>query len=194
MKWSTSILSVFLLIPPVAFGEDAAPDWVKATDKAAWRPRDSSGEVVFKDQLWLLGGWFDSFTAPPRDVWSSPDGKTWKLVTKEAPWKHSDLPMTFVFKDRMWLMGGWFNGRLPGHSAGNEVWSSADGEKWEQVTAKAGWTPRIAAGAVVFKGRMWILGGTEDYYFGDEKSLKNDVWSSTDGKEWKRETAGAPWS
>ena len=33
-----------------------------------------------------------------------------------------------------------------------------------------------------------MLGGTENYYFGDEKSLKNDVWSSADGKEWKQET------
>ena len=91
-------------------------------------------------------------------------------------------------------MGGWYNGRLQGHGASNEVWSSADGEKWEQVAKQAGWSPRIAAGAVVFKGRMWILGGTENYYFGDEKSLKNDVWSSADGKEWKQETAKAPWS
>ena len=37
-------------------------------------------------------------------------------------------------------------------------------------------------------------GGTENYYFGDDKSLKNDVWSSADGKEWKLETAKAPWS
>ena len=39
-----------------------------------------------------------------------------------------------------------------------------------------------------------MLGGTGDYYFGDEKSLKNDIWSSADGKEWRRETAAAPWS
>jgi hypothetical protein len=195
MKKSTALFgSLLLLSPAFTIGQAPAPDWVKETDQAAWQPRDSSGEVVFKDQLWLLGGWFDSCTAPPRDVWSSPDGKAWKLVTREAPWKHSDLPMTLVFNDRMWLMGGWFNGRLKGHGASNEVWSSNDGEKWELVAKEASWTPRIAAGAVVFKGRMWILGGTENYYFGDDKSLKNDVWSSADGKEWKRETAEAPWS
>jgi hypothetical protein len=149
---------------------------------------------VFRDRLWILGGWFDSFSAPPRDVWSSPDGKAWTQVTREAPWKHSDLPMTLVFHDRMWLLGGWFNGRLPGHSAGSEVWSSADGVRWERATGRAGWGPRLAAGAVVFRGRIWVLGGTEDYYFGDAKSLKNDVWSSADGKEWRRETAAAPWS
>ena len=64
-----------LLFPFSSPGDDRILDWVKVTDKAGWQPRDSSGEVVFKDQLWLLGGWFDSFTAPPRDVWSSPDGK-----------------------------------------------------------------------------------------------------------------------
>lgn len=62
-------------------------------------------------------------------------------------------------------MGGWFNGRLPGHGASNEVWASADGEKWDQVTAKAGWSPRLAA-AVAFKGRMWIMGGLENYLLG----------------------------
>ncbi len=194
MKWTSIVLLVMLLLPCGDLAAAEPPDWVRVTDRAGWQPRDSSGEVVFQDRLWILGGWFDSFSAPPRDVWSSADGKDWKRVTKEAPWKHSDLPMTLVFKDRMWLLGGWFNGRLPGHSASSEVWSSADGAKWEQQTSKAGWSPRLAAGAVVFKGRMWILGGTEDYYFGDEKSLKSDVWSSTDGKEWRRETAAAPWS
>ncbi len=41
---------------------------------------------------------------------------------------------------------------------------------------------------------MWILGGTENYYFGDDTSLKNDVWSTADGNVWKQETASAPWS
>lgn len=174
--------------------DERTRDWVKVTDKAGWQPRDSQGELVFKDQLWIFGGWFDSFHAPPRDVWSTADGRTWKLVTREAPWKHSDLPMTLTFRDRMWIMGGWYNGRLPGHSASSEVWSSTDGEHWEQATEKAGWTPRIAAAAAAFRGRMWILGGTENYYFGDDASLKNDVWSSADGRTWTCATANAPWS
>jgi hypothetical protein len=176
-----------------AWGADSAPNWTLVTNQAAWRPRDSSGEVSFRGQLWLFGGWFDSFSAPPRDVWSSLDGKNWKLVTSEAPWKHSDLPMTVVFQDRMWMMGGWYNGRLPGHGASNEVWSSVDGAQWERVTERVGWSPRLAAGLVEFRGRMWLVGGTENYYFGDDASLKNDVWSSADGKEWKLETSQAPW-
>jgi hypothetical protein len=164
------------------------------TGQAAWQPRDSSGEVVYRDQLWLFGGWYTSFVDTPRDVWSSPDGKNWKLVTQTAAWKHGDLPMTLVFDDKMWFMGGWHNGRLPGHSASNEVWWSTDGAEWKPATKSAGWTPRIAAGAVVFKGRMWMLGGVENYYFGDEQSVKNDVWSSADGKNWELATDHAGWS
>lgn len=194
MKQPLASLSLFLLVPLVAAAADKAPNWVKVTDRPGWQPRDSQGELVYKDQLWIFGGWFQSYEAPPRDVWSSPDGKTWKLVTKEAPWKHSDLPMSLTFDDKMWLMGGWYNGRLPGHSASNEVWSSTDGKNWELATKSAGWSPRLAAGLVEFKGEMWILGGIENYYFGDKKSLKNDVWHSKDGKEWKLATADAGWA
>ena len=169
-------------------------NWVQVADHAGWQPRDSQGEVVYKDKLWIFGGWLSSYAAPPRDVWSSADGKAWKLVQETAPWKHSDLSMSLVFDDKMWFMGGWYNGRLEGHSASNEVWTSTDGENWEQATAKAGWTPRIAAATVVFKGKMWLLGGTENYYFGDESSLKNDVWHSSDGHEWTQATAHAEWS
>ncbi len=170
------------------------PNWVKVTDAAGWRARDSQGELVHDNKLWIFGGWFSSYAAPPRDVWSSADGKSWKLVEEEAPWKHSDLSMSITFKEKMWFMGGWYNGRLEGHSASNQVWSSTDGVKWQQATADAGWTPRIASAVVEFKGKMWLLGGTENYYFGDDKSLKNDVWYSSDGKEWKQATANAGWS
>ena len=177
-----------------ASAADRVFDWVEVTNQAGWQPRDSQGEIVFDNRMWILGGWFDSYHAPLRDVWSSADGRNWRQVTNSAPWKHSDLPMTVAFGGRMWLMGGWNNGRLPGHSASNEVWSSSDGANWTQVTSHAGWTPRLAAGAVVFKDKMWILGGTENYYFGDEASLKNDVWSSADGKNWECVTPHAGWA
>ncbi len=101
--------------------------------------------------------------------------------------------MGVAFQSRMWIMGGWYNGRLPNHSASNEVWSSKDGKNWEQVTEHAGWTPRLAGGCVAFDGKIWILGGIGDYYFGDKTSLKADVWNSADGKTWNLVTESAPW-
>jgi len=193
MRASSMLLLLALAVGNVALGEDRPLNWVRVTEAAGWRARDSQGEVVYKDQLWIFGGWFDSYQAPPRDVWSSRDGKSWTRVAEEAPWKHSDLPMTLVFQDKMWLMGGWYNGRLPGHSASNEVWSSTDGVRWDLAT-KGAWSPRIASALVEFKGKMFLLGGIENYYFGDEKSLKNDVWSSADGKEWTLVTDNAGWA
>jgi hypothetical protein len=187
-------LAVGLVAAKSLRADDKVANWIKVTDHAGWQPRDSQGEAVYQNRLWVLGGWFDSFQPTPRDVWSSPDGKNWTLVRKAAPWKHGDLPMTVAFDGKLWLMGGWFNGRLPGHSASNEVWWTKDGVEWQLATPHAGWTPRLAAGVVVFDGKMWILGGTENYYFGDEKSTKNDVWSSSDGRDWHRATEHARWS
>jgi len=169
-------------------------DWVKVTGDAPWRPRDSQGECVHNDRLWLFGGWFDSYEAAPRDVWCSSDGERWQLVQPQAPWVHSDLPMSVTFDNRMWMMGGWCNGRLPGCSAGNEVWCSTDGVAWRQATAAAAWSPRLAAGIVVFDQKMWILGGIGNYLFGDDHDLKNDVWCSPDGRDWSLVTRDAGWS
>lgn len=185
---------IMMMAAASAFGEEKVANWVKVTGQAGWQPRDSQGEVVFKDKMWIFGGWFGSFLPAPRDVWISSDGKQWELVTDNAGWRSSDIPMTLVFKNRMWFMGGWYNGRLPGHTATNEVWWSTDGKKWEQAK-DAGWSPRMGAGAVAFKDKMWILGGTEDYLFAkDEKRLKNDVWCSSDGQEWELVTNSAAWS
>ncbi len=189
-------ITLFLILVTTAVttvAQEPRISWVRETEQAAWKPRDSQGEVLFNNKLWIFGGWHNSDSAPPRDVWSSTDGKSWELVESNAPWKHSDLPMSIAFKDRMWMMGGWFNGRLPGHSAGNEVWSSEDGKVWRLETEQAAWSPRLAAAIVEFQGKLWILGGSENYYFGDSKSLKNDVWSSEDGKTWKLVTSDAGW-
>jgi len=111
-----------------------------------------------------------------------------------APWKHADVSMTTTFKNKMWFMGGWYNGRLPGCEASNEVWSSSNGVNWELVTEHAQWSPRMAAALVEFKGKLWMMGGTEIYHKGNDKNIKNDVWSSIDGKTWELVNPNAEWS
>ncbi len=57
---------------------------------------------------------------------------------------------------------------------------------WQLVTAKAPFAPRDGAGALTFRGRMWLLGGWNP---GDNKHFpricNNEVWSSADGKDWR---------
>ncbi|HBN77737.1 MAG TPA: galactose oxidase [Planctomycetaceae bacterium] len=185
------ICLVLLQSTSSAVAESPAVQW-KLEGNAPWQARDSQGELVYDGKLWIFGGWFNSYAAPPRDVWNSADGSNWQCVETSAPWIHSDLPMTVVFKNRMWLMGGWYNGRLPGHEAGNLVWSSSDGKNWDRA-GPAQWSPRLAAGLVTLNNKMFMLGGTENYYFGNADHLKNDVWASADGKAWSEVTAAAPW-
>ena len=111
-----------------------APDWVCVTEAAGWQPRDSQGEFVYRDHMWVLGGWFTPHTPNPRDVWKSPDGKSWTRTVEKAPWDHGDLPASMVFQDKMWLMGGRI---LPGTVVSNRVWSSIDGAQWTLETDAA---------------------------------------------------------
>ncbi len=177
----------------VAVAGAPEPDWVKVTDHAGWTPRDSCGEYVFKDHIWLLGGWVALEGPGPRDVWKSADGEHWAQVCARAPWTHADLPLSLVHNDRMWLMGGWYGGRSKDASASNEVWSSADGEHWERTCKAAPWSPRLAPAGAVFKGKIWLLGGVERYHDG-ARYLRNDVWNSSDGRNWTKITDHAPWS
>src|SRR5690606_26431657 len=194
MKENKILFIVILLLSKPLFGQQIIPNWVEETTHADWLERDSQAEVVFNDQLWIMGGWFNSYEAPPRDVWSSKDGKEWQQVQKTAPWIHSDLAMSVVFKNKIWMMGGWYNGRLEGHSASRQVWSTTNGSQWELETDQASWTPRLAAAVVVFKRIIRIVNGTEKYYFGDESRLKTDDWYSADRRNWRMATADAGWS
>ncbi|MDH7568719.1 MAG: galactose oxidase [Armatimonadota bacterium] len=170
------------------------PAWVRVAEQTAWAPRDSCGEVVFNGKMWLLGGWFTSAEPGPRDVWCSEDGARWDQVTARAEWLHGDLPTSLVHNGRMWMMGGWYGGRLPEGSASDQVWCSLDGARWECATPHAGWSPRLGAAGVVFRGQMWILGGTERYFDAQPQHLLNDVWSSPDGVHWTRVIEHAPWA
>ena len=38
-------------------------NWVRVADAAGWQPRDSQGELVFDNKLWIFGGWFNSYEA-----------------------------------------------------------------------------------------------------------------------------------
>lgn len=80
-----------------------------------------------------------------------------------------------AFGGKLWIIGGWASG-VPVA----EVWSSADGATWTQVTSTAAFGPRFAH-QVVTDGSttMWLTAGRDGY-----QSARRDVWSSTDGQTW----------
>ncbi|WP_157954304.1 hypothetical protein [Saccharospirillum mangrovi] len=145
--------------------------------------------VVFDDgqrgpRLWVIGG--EDYDETYGDVWSSADGRDWTLETDDdSPLPARTDAQVVVFDDgqgageQLWLIGGFDGGDH------NDVWSSADGKDWVQVTGAADFPIRSSHQVVVFDDgrgaeRLWLVGG-----------YGNDVWSSADGKTWDQETEAA---
>jgi len=170
----------------------ASPDgenWTEITDNASFSPRSGPGTAVFRDRLWVIGGFGKN------DIWSSPDGKNWTLVTENAGFSPRGDAGILVFQDRLWVISG---GNI--YDLKNDVWSSPDGKNWSEVTGNAGFSPRYGRGVAVFDDRLWIIGGAGDSGYTDNatgytyisEGGSNDVWSSSDGKNWTLVTADAP--
>lgn len=129
----------------------------------------------------------------------------WRRITDQAAWAPRDGAGILSYRNRIWLIGGWNPGKsvkefFP-RICNNEVWSSVDGQKWDLVKpnsfkdsafdATRDWEGRHTAGYVVFRDKMWIIGGdcNQGHY-------QNDVWSSTDGLNWEfvNKNKNLPWA
>ena len=161
---------------------------------APWEGRHTFGNVIYDNKTWVLGG--DPLRGHYQpDVWYSADGVNWTQATAEAPWGERCLQCAVVHDGKIWVMGGetmtQFVPSGPPDTHYNDVWCSTDGVNWTQVTASAAWSPRgMIGGSVEFNGRMWLLGGGTY----SPRSYFNDVWSSADGVDWRRDLAAAPWA
>src|SRR5690606_32492562 len=120
-------------------------------------------------------------------VWSSADGKHWQQATADAGWSKRANGSALAFDGKLWVMGG--GARNPQALPTNDVWSSPDGVHWTQVTSSAPWKPRLWFSTLVYRDRMWVLGG-----WSEEERNFGDVWYSTDGKHWTELTADVIWS
>jgi len=115
----------------------------------------------------------------------------WTKITEQAPFAARDGAGALVFHGKMWLLGGWNPGdkqHFP-KICNSEVWSSTDGKDWTLELLQAPWEGRHTAGYVVFKDRMWIVGGDpiQGHY-------QPDVWDSADGVHWDRIAETTPWN
>ena len=170
--------------------------WVLTNAKAPWECRHCAGYVVHNEMMWIVGG--DTNQGHyQNDVWNSSDGVHWNLVNNNVPWAPRALHHTLCFDNKIWVMGGQASPPIadPPDVFYNDVWSSCDGVSWMQVTDKAPWPPRgMVGGNVVFNGRMWLLGGgTYETPQTPKRKCYNDVWSSADGENWQQHTESAPW-
>ena len=108
----------------------------------------------------------------------------WEHVS-EGPWSRRRKHQSVVWGSNLLLLGG-FDGEAAFDL--NDVWSY-DGHSWQMVTDHAGWSGRDGHCAVVFKGSIFVMGGTDDPY-----NCKCDVWRSDNGGlTWLQICPYAPW-
>jgi hypothetical protein len=169
----------------VAGGKLVRDLW-SSSDGVTWElvsdntPYDGYSEmVVYEGRIWAVKG----------SVWNSSDGVNWKQVSQKTPFGARGYGELVVFRGRMWQLG-----------SGHDVWNTADGVTWECVNANAPFGRRYGTAVTVYDDKLWLLGGAtpeasnppEKHY--PKYTTHNDVWCSSDGANWTRALAHAPWA
>jgi hypothetical protein len=120
---------------------------------------------------------------------STDDGETWTAISDapaeagSIPW---EIPDTVSEACRIRVTTGDRNSQASLSERFNIVPSRAVPDyRWVNVTNRAAFAPRDGAGALVHRGRMWLVGGWNP---GDKahfpRICNNEVWSTADGVDW----------
>lgn len=170
--------------------------WNLVNQDVPWGPRALHYTVVHDGRIWVIGGQtMPAFSKSDetfyRDVWTTQDGVTWQQVQPEEPYwsPRGMIGGSAVFKGRIWILGGgtYDTPTTPKRNFYNDVWSSADGVKWNLHTESAAFHPRQYHDVAVWDDRLWLLEG-----YNRDGGNRKDAWHSADGVEW-HEVPDTPW-
>jgi hypothetical protein len=153
--------------------------WRSVTPPKELLGRNGHSLVTFNNDLLIVGG-------NRNDVWSSSDGISWTLITDAAPFGKIFGHTTVFFNNRLWIIGG----KTGPKTFSSAIWSSSSGAVWQKA-ATLPFDKRLYHTAVEFHGRLWIIGGLGT---SETDPILNDVWSTSDGVNWKLETKNAPFA
>ena len=161
------------------FGNAPYNDVWSSTDGSTWVEENANSgmggsyiyqhaSAVFDDKIWAIGGIYRR-SNQGRSVWSSPSGKTWTKAAEALPSAINFYPRAVEYKDRLWSLGG--------NGSSTKVFLSS-------ASPATGWTAEDTlqsairqTQAVVFKNRIWLLGGV----YGGAQTDK--VWKMGPGTE-----------
>jgi len=143
-------------------------NWTQVTGSAPWSGRYGHVLSAFNNKLYVING-----LSP--DVWSSTDGASWTQETGNTQFANGFRygPASVVYDNKMWIIAG----QDGNNGVFDEVYNSSNGATWTLVTDTPPWSARSHFQAVVFQGRIWVIGG---YRGGPAPYLLNDVWATTD--------------
>ena len=155
-------------------------DWRQVTSDGGFGHRNFYQAVSHGGSLWVIGGKDGNRS---NDVWASLDGVSWREVTASAGFLPRRLHQAVSYRGSLWVIGGDVD---DGGSTGDagDVWHSANGRDWTQVTGVTDFGARESHQVVSFAGSLWIIGGNRSDY------PSNDVWRSADGMVWTEVIGG----
>ncbi len=160
------------------FGPCGQTPYATPTPTITWTPTPTETPTFFATF---------TFTATPNgDAYSN-----WLQATDAAGFGQRAHHQALYFNNHYWVIGGEPFGNENGGNPANDVWSSSDGIHWSEAVTAAAFPPRADFGAVVFGGKMWVMGAVAVYNGG--WTYLSDVWSSLDGVNWTETKAQAPW-
>lgn len=164
--------------------------WTRVTGTWGINPtRTFSYVAEYQNKIWLLGGQsFSGFglgnvaPAAHSDVWNTLDGLSW---TKVAPttqvWSgRGIIGNQATLNGRLWMVaGGLYDDALfPKGRTYVDTWSTADGASWVKEAEDPPFAARYYHSLATFDGRMWVMGGFNDY------GNLADNWYTADGSNW----------
>lgn len=126
---------------------------------------------------------FKDYDYPPYD-----GAFEWSELTRNAEWENRYGHAAIAYDQKLWVFGGYNPGRMTGDTYLEDVWSSTDGIHWELVVEKAPWLGRRGHRVVVFNDgtgdALFLAGGFTVNEETGYREYANDVWKSTNGKDW----------
>jgi len=159
--------------------------WEVIAERSNLPRRVFYGSAVFKDKIWLFGGW--DGRKYYNDVWTSNDGVNWKRVADSTAWTPRTVGNVIVYKNKFWFHGGGVidGERSDNSNEQNETWTSEDGVNWTRVETK--FDGYLSGTPVVFDNKIWLIGGNRN-----DGKFENAAFVSADGVSWERRPA--PWT
>lgn len=149
--------------------------------------------IPFNNKMFILGGHIGGFGSVTNKIWSSTDGSAWDVTvpgTGEKRWTARQRVPAAVFQNKLWVIGGSgypsYNNLGYSGTPYADIWSSSNGTTWDSVIATPAFTARSSPAVVVYKDKLWLIGGRTGA--ATTVTYLNDVWSSSDGKTWTQVT------
>ena len=90
--------------------------WTCVSEAAPWSPRLWFSTAVYRDRMWVLGGWSNNPSKNWGDAWYTADGSRWTQLTTPTMWKERHEHSVWVFDDALWVGAG------HAQPLSNEVW------------------------------------------------------------------------